>query len=445
MREPKALNIPLPEKEPKVSVGIVIAEDLKKSVRIKPCCKRCVVRSDDGIERLIEGWCDISLASGSKGGTVELTDNKGGKLHGSRLTIFSQRGKPERLFVDSITVGRGFHWEDEKVQSFTGEITVFSHKGFIVVVNTLPFEEYIASVVSSEMGKSCPADFQIAQSVAARSWAWAFWGSKHRDDPYDVCNDDDCQRYQGVTDGFNSCRRILSAATGVFLKAPSGAVCPAYYHKSCGGHLASPQMVFGYEVDGLVPKADMEKELSYRVDQKFQYFLADKYVYENAYCAPLNCTLPKSEILGGVDVDMEYFRWDYTISSEDLCSIAEDKFGLKGIKAILSIVPSQRDPSGRYCKMKVEFTDTSGEKKELVFNNQYEIRKFLHPKFLYSSAFEIIAEGKGEVSKVTLRGAGWGHGVGLCQMGGVGMALAGKSWKDILCHYYPRCEIVKAY
>ncbi|RME57404.1 MAG: amidase, partial [Candidatus Dadabacteria bacterium] len=146
-----------------------------------------------------------------------------------------------------------------------------------------------------------------------------------------------------------------------------------------------------------------------------------------------------NKYLGAVDTPYNYFRWNYTISSKDLATILVSKGFLSNCDEVLSLTPLKRGVHGRISQLKIHYL-IKGKEKTLLVESQYKIRAALHQKFLYSSAFVVKKEG----SRFTLLGAGWGHGVGLCQVGAVGMALKGFSYEDILSHYFPEAKIVKA-
>lgn len=356
--------------------------------------------------------------------------------------------------VDSIVAGRGFHWQKEITQTLPGDLEIHPYKDYLVLVNVVPFEQYLTCVVASEMSAECPVEFMQAQGVAARSWAYAFLKTKYENEPYTICNDDESQRYQGTTHLNQTTIDSLQKSRGEFLITADGAVCPAYYSKSCGGHTEDAASVFGFSVPGLSPVLDAAKDspaatLNLTRAEDFSSWLSEQAVDGSGiYCSPeLVQESDLKKYLGVVDVEDAYFRWEHQLTARQLISNLSSKFTIRDIEAILDLEAGPRGVSGRIFNLDITYLSTAGKKKIFHITSQYDIRKALHDSFLYSSAFimNIARDDTGAVQAIAFQGSGWGHGAGLCQIGALGMALSGRSHHEILSHYYPGCSFVKAY
>jgi len=312
-------------------------------------------------------------------------------------------------------------------------------------VNEVGMEDYLMSVATSEMSGDCPEALLEAQTIAARSWLMASEEQKHKDLGIDACNDDCCQRYQGIK---NISARAKSAALntrGKFV-IHNSKICDTRYSKSCGGISESNENVWGDNPKeylraifdsrgGNIPDFSNEEQLN-------------KWIFEPPDCYCNNDHISKSELkrfLGSVDEDGDYFRWEITYSNEQLTKIINKKLN-ESFDSIESLIPMKRGLSGRIMSLTIYGKKDQKEHKILV-DSEYDIRKTLHPEFLYSSAFVINANSnlRSCAEKITLTGAGWGHGVGLCQIGALGMAIIGNSSEEILKHYFSSTKIKKMY
>jgi len=353
------------------------------------------------------------------------------------------------ISIDSVPVGRGFHWESTLSQRLLGTLSVHVTDGALEVVNHVGFEDYIACVVSSEMGTSCPEEFIKAQGVAARSWAIVFLGDKHPGRNFDVCNDDDCQRYQGATHLSANILRGLSACRGEVLLDPDAYVLPAYYAKTCGGQSEDPQDMFGFAVSGLSAVADCLDVKTchggYRDDNDFRRGLED----------PLECFCSRNvvteddlaEYLGFVDKGGGHYRWHHRMTQEELVATLGSMVAHSDIVQVDDLLLGHRGASGRYCSGAIRYRRHDASLAALELPNQYSLRRALHEKFLYSTAFVAKPHRlvQGALVHIDFFGAGWGHGVGLCQVGALGRALRGASYRDILQHYYPQSKLCRVY
>lgn len=453
MIEATPKSIRAPKQEDLIRVGVVLKEDHRTSLTIGGL-SGLILRSDPVTVRSTEDALNLQVRDGN----IVCSSATGQEiLKGQRLLLNSADIQhieaAKGIQIDAVVAGRGFHWQKEIAQCFAGDFEISLADGFLVAVNILPFENYLACVGSSEMSSDCPPEFAKAQITAARSWTRVFLGDKHPGEPFSVCNDDDCQRYQGTTHLRSDFLQQVHACRGEFLLTAAGDVCPAYYAKSCGGMTEDPERIFGFPAAGIKPLADAADsqfaDCDLSSDSAFEKWLgqsADQ--CSEIYCS--STSVPESSLkkyIGAVDEAGKYFRWEYSLTAETLLDNLQHKFSLTDVATIRGIRPAKRSISGRLTELEVQYKDSKGSASDFLLTNQYDIRRALHPSFLFSSAFVHEAEmnADGDVSQIKLKGAGWGHGVGLCQIGALGMALKGADSHVILRHYYPDTTVFKAY
>ncbi|MCK9391444.1 MAG: SpoIID/LytB domain-containing protein [Syntrophales bacterium] len=389
-------------------------------------------------------------------------------------TVAGVRTLPEREFrclprgaatfsLYNVTIGVNFHWERQEVQTFQGVLTVLAAEDdTLTAVNELALEDYLGSVISSEMSAAAPLEFLKAHAVTSRSWLMAMLEKKEiidRNDPitlpggeiirwygreeharFDVCADDHCQRYQGVTKIITDqvCQAI-DLTRGLFLVHNNG-ICDARYHKACGGrtedfanvweNVAVPYLTSISDGPENFPPTTSEEE-------------AEKWINSSpsAYCNTNDCHALR-QVLPSFDQETtDFFRWEVSYSREELETILLRKSGID-FGELYALVSLERGPSGRIIRLEIE-----GSKRTVIVGKELEIRRWLSPSHLYSSAFIVRTErdGQGKVVRFCLQGAGWGHGVGLCQIGAAMMAIKGFRMEDILGHYFRGATLRKLY
>lgn len=374
----------------------------------------------------------------------------------------------ESFLLRDVTIGKQFHWERKENQRFRGSLKIIKEKNILTAINILPLEEYLISVVSSEMSPNSSIELLKAHAIVSRGWLLAQLDKKNqnkkskavneiiseseilrwydRDEHinYDFCADDHCQRYQGVTKIINDNALSAVELTRGLVLIYDNKICDARYSKCCGGITESFENVW---------EPIKHHYLSSVTDYKFEpdgidYDLTNNKLAEqwikttpNAYC---NTNDPR--ILAQILVDFDrptnnFFRWKVEYSQEELSEIIKSKSGID-FGNIKDLIPLQRGFSGRIIKLKI-----IGEKKELTFGKELEIRKILSNTHLYSSAFLVEKENinNGIPQKFILLGAGWGHGVGLCQIGAAVMGEIGYKFDEILIHYFRGAKIQKIY
>lgn len=418
-------------KEPLIRVGIILPKDRKNEIIIDfPNPSNYTINSKPLSKTLIVKCQSDSILINNK-----LFDN-------ILIESIQNTNKYDFPIINSVPTGRGFHWQKEIQVRLPGKSIIHNHNGYLFVINDLPLEQYLPYVATSEMSVDCPTASLEAQTIAARSWLLSNRKVNHPNLDIDVCNDDCCQRYQGVTDVPEQSLQAIHKTYGQVLLY-NNEICDARYSKCCGGITESFENVWrGKPIPYLSSTPDFPNnrnqtdDLLNFIDSSQQSFCSDKYVNSSDII----------KYLGKVDKSDTYFRWDITYSQTELITIINQKLNLNATN-IINISPLKHGYSGRIIKLKIDYIDKLGKNKSIILNSEYDIRNALHKHFLYSSA--IIIEQKTKRNsfpeKFKFIGAGWGHGVGLCQIGALGMALHGYSAEEILKHYFKNTKIKKTY
>ena len=367
-----------------------------------------------------------------------------------------------------VVIGVQFHWEREEMQRFKGKLKIYVENGMLTVVNILSLEDYLLSVISSEMSATSSFELLKAHAVISRSWLLAQiekgkqlkdasyttlirnaegyirWYDREDHSRFDVCADDHCQRYQGIT-------KVSSPQVYEALKETSGkvlmydgAVCDARFYKCCGGITEKFENVWEPVVHPYLTKVIDHDALPEEYD-------TDLTNEENARAwilgnPPAFCNTHDNAVLAQVlnDYDQEtqdFYRWQLTLTQAEIKDLLFRKIGVN-VGDVLDLIPVERGVSGRIIRLKI-----AGSRKTMVIGKELEIRKALSESHLYSSAFivEKIYETPEKPEKFVLTGAGWGHGVGLCQIGAAIMGDKGYPYQEILSHYFPHAALKKIY
>jgi stage II sporulation protein D len=395
-------------------------------------------------------------------GKIQLSDNSGRKV-ASRKKIFLAAGENSTFTVD-VKIGIGFHWQRIRQQTFRGGIILRANPdSSFHLINEIPLEDYLTSVISSEMSAQAPLEFLKAQAITARSWLAAMlerkkrnanalridqtdaneiirWHDTNDHSFFDVCADDHCQRYQGIAQITSAgVKAAIDATRGIYL-VQNNKVCDARYYKACGGRTeifasAWEDKSFPY----LQSVADHSGDYAaISSEEDAAKWLRDK---PAAYCNTGDKAL-LGEILPSFDQEtMNFFRWRVCYDREELEEIIHKKSGVD-FGTLQNLIAVKRGPSGRISKLKIV-----GAKRTVVVGKELEIRNWLSPTHLLSSAFVVSAEFSpdGAVKRFILDGGGWGHGVGLCQIGAAVMAAKGFSSEAILAHYFAGARLQKLY
>lgn len=375
-----------------------------------------------------------------------------GKAH-TRL-CFKPQSPDDSFSLMDVVIGVNFHWQRLETQTFRGSLRLLADGGKIWAINDLPVEDYLESVISSEMSAQSSLPLLMAHAVISRSWlmsqidgntapntqashgdAFIRWYDHTDHTLFDVCADDHCQRYQGITKETSPNVAEAIRRTRGELLTYGDEICDARFSKCCGGAMEE----FQYCWD------DTPKPYLKGIGDTPEATIPDLTVEENARQWILSspesfCNTTDKRILSQVlnDYDQEttdFYRWRVSYTQEELSKLVEKKLGV-GLGTITDMRPLKRGTSGRICELRI-----TGTKKTIVVGKELEIRRALSESHLYSSAFVVEKQG----DTFTLIGAGWGHGVGLCQIGAAVMGDKGYAYDEILRHYYPGAEIEKAW
>jgi SpoIID/LytB domain protein len=347
--------------------------------------------------------------------------------------------------LDDVTIGIGFHWQRKERQVFRGALRVLRRTAGLTVVNDVPLEEYVSSVISSEMSATCPVELLKAHAVISRSWlkgpaAAAVapcgpdqpgeirrWYGREAHPDFEVCADDHCQRYQGITKAVSPAVADAVGATAGEMLLFDGAICDARFSKCCGGLTERYDTAWDdQEIPYLISFPD---GLTEPVPRDLDAFIRSS---PTAFCNAADPGL-LARVLPGFDQETrDFFRWTVSYTAKELGDLVVARVGVD-LGPITALEPLARGPSGRIYRLRIR-----GERGTLVVGKELEIRRALSSSHLYSSAF---AADRDEAGRFVLTGAGWGHGVGLCQIGAAVMAERGFGYREILAHYYPGATV----
>ena len=428
--------------QPKIRVGVLAAKEIRF----------CLNDSYTDGRSSYEGEMSISAVQGRLSWNGVLIDS---------LTL-KPNDHSATFTLHDVTIGIGFHWERKEEQTFSGQLKFIVEDGLVRAINILPVEDYLTSVISSEMKPTASREFLRAHAVISRSWVLAQlrspyhkadtakpitndhilnriikWYDHDQHTLFDVCADDHCQRYQGRT-------RIISAAAQAAVKdtfgqtlVSEGHLCDARFSKCCGGITEQFETCWQDEHkpylvalrdssinEGALPDLTVEENAR-------QWILSDP----KSFCNSADGNI-LSESLNGYDLETpDFYRWTVEYTTTQISDIFRRKSGLD-IGDIVYLRPIKRGPSGRIYELEIK-----GTKSTVTIGKDLEIRRTLSESHLFSSAFVIEKTQEGFI----LKGAGWGHGVGLCQIGAAVMAAKGYTYREILQHYYPHTTLGSFY
>lgn len=368
-----------------------------------------------------------------------------------------------------VTIGVNFHWERKEDQSFRGSLKLIVEHGKLTTVNILSVEEYLLSVISSEMSATASLELLKAHAVISRSWLLAQidknkklaqndekyttvqqsgdefikWYDREDHVNFDVCADDHCQRYQGITrESTDTVRQAIEATFGKVLMY-DGELCDARFSKCCGGVYEEFENCWEPKhYPYLVAKRDDKDEDNFPDLTKES--AAEEWILTKpkAFCNTTDAKI-LSQVLNNYDQEtQDFYRWRVSYTQDEIKDLIKNRSGVDYGK-IKDLQPVARGTSGRLYKLKIV-----GEKLTRVIGKELEIRRTLSPSHLYSSAFIVErhdVDADGYPAKFVLRGAGWGHGVGLCQIGAAVMGEKGYNYKEILLHYFINAQITTLY
>ena len=391
------------------------------------------------------------------------------------LSFTPQRDTSSFFELQDVTIGINFHWERKEVQRFKGELKIIVEDDRLTAINIIPIEDYLASVISSEMSATASLELLKAHAVISRSWLLnklkvangklkvimhpdntanfelstlpsqlIKWYDHEAHKNFDVCADDHCQRYQGITR--TSTPQAIEAvfATRGEVLMYEGEICDARFSKCCGGAFEEFQNCWeNVKHPYLIGQRDSKTET--RLPDLTKEAEADKWIRTSpaAFCNTHNKQV-LSQVLNNYDQETtDFYRWRVCYSQQELSELIHKRSGIEFGK-IIDLIPVERGTSGRLVRLKIV-----GTLRTLIIGKELEIRRTLSSSHLYSSAFVVDKEYKEDEkeipSRFILTGSGWGHGVGLCQIGAAVMGEQGYKYKEILSHYYPGSAIEQQY
>lgn len=430
--------------EPKVSVGILWNNEISFSLKGDYSCNG----------ETIEGTQKVSLADGK----IEWNGTKHSEL------CFEPKSETSSFELKDVVIGINFHWERKENQVFQGSLKLIVENNLITAINVLGVEDYLTSVISSEMSANASLELLKAHAVISRSWLLAQieknkeivaskqtysafteteteiikWYDREDHTSYDVCADDHCQRYQGITRASSNIEIVKQAimeTRGEVLEYDNK-ICDARFSKCCGGVVEEFQNCWeDVKHPYLIKLRDAKNSKDFpdlTIEAESLRWIAER---PAAFCNTQDKKI-LSQVLNNYDQETtDFYRWKVTYSQAELSKLVHERSGIDfGI--IEDLIPIARGTSGRLTKLKIV-----GSKRTITIGKELEIRRTLSTSHLYSSAFLV----KKEDANFTLIGAGWGHGVGLCQIGAAVMGEEGYPYNDILLHYYVDATIEKLY
>jgi SpoIID/LytB domain protein len=437
--------------EPRLSVGLIDRASVVRGV---------LHGNFECAGRILEAG-PFECAAGTSG--VRCTAG-GATIEGEELVLSPAEGSPFTL--NDIVIGVQFHWQRAEPQTFRGSLRIRRRPdGSLVPVNDVGLEEYLESVISSEMSASSPTALLRAHAITSRSWLVAMlerektadgatgwtktgpggrelvrWYTREDHDLFDVCADDHCQRYQGITRVASpAVHAAVSDTRGVFLMHDAR-ICDARFYKACGGITEEFQNSWeDVRVPYLVSISDSAKPFQALTTERD----VDAWVRTSpdAYCNTHDPEVIR-QILPSFDQEThDFFRWTVSYERPELEEIIHARSGID-VGRLKALVPVRRGPSGRLFLLRIV-----GSNETVTVGKELEIRRWLSRSHLYSGAFvvETTPGSDGEPAQFTFRGAGWGHGVGLCQIGAAVMAVRGHTAEQILAHYFRAASLEKRY
>ncbi len=438
--------------EPIISVGLL--EDVPSVVCELVGDYRCEGRN------IAQGVYRIA----ADGNSLRLFDSQDTCIVHSHTFLLSPAIPQTSCFtMQQVTIGKQFHWERSFNQKFKGDlILIITSPGRITAINSISLETYLMSVISSEMSPENSIEFVKAHCIVSRSWLMhqlirenalqtsgprvdytadevVCWTDREAHSDFDVCADDHCQRYQGLGQVNTIAEQgVQETQGGVLVYADE--ICDTRYAKCCGGRTENFSTAWeNRDIVYLKSITDWSyPNVPLTVEEDAQRFILSQ---PDAYCKVTDRIFLR-RILPEFDFETkDFFRWTSVLSQSELGQILFSKTGID-FGEIKDIIPLARGDSGRLYKIKV-----CGTRQDKIVGKELEIRRILSPTHLLSSAFvvERLPIKGGIPQGFRFSGAGWGHGVGLCQIGAAVMAEQGKNYQEILNHYFPGTQFMRLY
>ena len=415
--------------EPTIDVGIMQGEEIEFEMTAPSASpKGELVESTNPTKQTYMA----SIRKDAETGNAYIVINDGKEEHNVGDSVMLES---LTFSLHGVTIGKEFHWQQQETQTFQGALILRIIEGELHAINRIAIEDYLTSVIASEMSGTSSVELLKAHAVISRSWLLAQiktasplplprrgkgeairWYDREAHTHFDVCADDHCQRYQGISRKVTPhVHEAIRATRGIVLSY-DGEVCDARFSKCCGGITELYESCW---------------------DDTPHPYLS---VVHDPFC---NTNDPKilSEVLNHYDQGTDFYRWTVQYTQEELSELVRRRSGFD-YGEIVDLIPIERGPSGRIVRLQIV-----GTKATRIIGKELEIRRTLSDTHLYSSAFEVEKRGLTPEEKplFALHGRGWGHGVGLCQIGAAVMGAKGYKYDEILHHYYPNAELTEWY
>ena len=438
--------------EPQISVGIMSATEINFSLFDSYKFDDTTLNKGDYSAKIIDGKIDFN------GAQYEQILLEANDIHNNSFEL-----------KDAV-IGINFHWERKEDQQFQGHLKLIVENNMITAINVVSLEDYLVSVISSEMSATSSEDLLKAHAVISRGWLLAQieknksiattkekyqtsfvsgneivrWWDREDHTNFDVCADDHCQRYQGITKQSTPLvTEVINQTRGQVLMY-DGTICDTRFYKCCGGFLETFENVWEPTSHPyLVGKAD-SKNISFETPNLTNEDEAIEWIKSSpaAFCNTKDARVLK-QVLNDYDQETsDFYRWKVTYTQEELSELILKRSGID-YGEILEMIPLERGTSGRIIRLKI-----IGTERVMTIGKELEIRRTLSESHLYSSAFVVETSEEDEdgiPGLFTLYGAGWGHGVGLCQIGAAVMADKGYKYDALLAHYFPGAQLENRY
>lgn len=388
-----------------------------------------------------------------------------GKLY--KKLSFEPSSSSASFDLKAVTIGVKFHWQRQEDQRFKGSLHLIAGENGIITINQINVEEYLKSVISSEMSATASKELLKAHAVISRSWLLAqvekkfnltqtqekyqsnykdkdeliCWSDREDHTFFDVCADDHCQRYQGITKASTPIVEEAIEETRGEILTDGKSICDTRFSKCCGGVTEKFENCWEPVPHSyLTALLDGEESLSHDLTIEAE---AEKWIRTspNAFCNTSDKQI-LSQVLNNYDQETpDFYRWKVEYTQNQITELIHRKSGMD-FGNILDLIPVERGTSGRIIKLKIV-----GTRRTFTIGKELEIRRTLSETHLYSSAFVVDKEDvRYDIpQRFILIGAGWGHGVGLCQIGAAVMGAKGYKYQEILTHYFPETIIEKRY
>lgn len=398
----------------------------------------------------------------SDDGRVSFFEQQFDSLHFTPIEEQDYTSEDGYFELEDVVIGINFHWERKENQRFKGGLTFMIEHGKVVAINEIPTEAYIFSVISSEMSATASLELLKAHAVISRSWLLKpiihnehnanavlehrtddeliKWYERDSHELYNVCADDHCQRYQGITRARTENVRLAIEATRGLVLMSHGEICDARFSKSCGGvsevfescwadvHYPYLERV----VDSQQTIDNRQQSMDLTIEANAEDWIRGEY---DSFCNTHDKEI-LSQVLNNYDQETtDFYRWTVEYTTEQLSELVARRSGID-FGTITALEPVERGTSGRLTRLRIV-----GTKRTMIVGKELEIRRWLSESHLYSSAFVVDKTDAG----FRLIGAGWGHGVGLCQIGAAVMGAKGYKYDEILYHYFVDSQLSVLY